>query len=245
MSADTIVPGQTATAGPPNPQDLNRYSYVTNNPLNHADPTGHCGTSGFRATAVSVMSGDCTRRAYDALTKAKTTEGQVVSGAVMVASAVGAAAGWVGGAILAAAGVSAAVGAVAGGGTAAVAAETGGAVAAAASADGDPTNEVNAAATVAQSAGQPVFAAGKWLAHFQKHMDEFSFKNADEYLQGAQKLTSGGEGILTFTRKGGDTLFYNPTTNEFAALAKGGEIIRTYFKPEQGLEYWRRITGDQ
>jgi RHS repeat-associated protein len=160
VSADSVVPNasglsigpDTPSPGPANPQNLNRYAYVTNNPLNHADPTGHCGTSGFRATAVSVMSGDCTRRAYDALTKAKTTEGKVVSGAVMVASAVGAAAGWVGGAILAAAGVGAAVSAVAGGGTAAVAAESAGAVAAAASVDGDPTNEVNAAATVAQSA---------------------------------------------------------------------------------------------
>ena len=35
ISADTIVPGYA------NPQNLNRYSYVLNNPLKYTDPTGH------------------------------------------------------------------------------------------------------------------------------------------------------------------------------------------------------------
>ena len=35
LSADTIVPGYA------NPQNLNRFSYVTNNPLRYTDPTGH------------------------------------------------------------------------------------------------------------------------------------------------------------------------------------------------------------
>jgi RHS repeat-associated protein len=35
ISPDTIVPN------PANPQDLNRYSYVGNNPLNYTDPSGH------------------------------------------------------------------------------------------------------------------------------------------------------------------------------------------------------------
>jgi RHS repeat-associated protein len=35
LSADTIVPGYT------NPQALNRFSYVLNNPLRYIDPTGH------------------------------------------------------------------------------------------------------------------------------------------------------------------------------------------------------------
>jgi hypothetical protein len=35
LSADTIVPGYA------NPQNLNRYGYVRNNPLRYIDPTGH------------------------------------------------------------------------------------------------------------------------------------------------------------------------------------------------------------
>lgn len=41
ISADTIVPN------PANPQDLNRYSYVRNNPVSFNDPTGH-ETCGYR-----------------------------------------------------------------------------------------------------------------------------------------------------------------------------------------------------
>ena len=37
INADTIVPS------PGNPQDLNRYTYVRNSPLNSVDPSGHCG----------------------------------------------------------------------------------------------------------------------------------------------------------------------------------------------------------
>ncbi len=43
ISADTIVPD------PANPQSLNRYTYVLNNPLKYTDPSGH---AGFLATVV-------------------------------------------------------------------------------------------------------------------------------------------------------------------------------------------------
>ncbi len=41
LSADSIIPGQDDKTGTPNPQNLNRYSYVGNNPLTRTDPTGH------------------------------------------------------------------------------------------------------------------------------------------------------------------------------------------------------------
>ena len=50
ISADTIVPD------PGNPQDLNRYSYVRNNPLFYVDPTGEAPTAVFGA-GVGFVSG--------------------------------------------------------------------------------------------------------------------------------------------------------------------------------------------
>jgi RHS repeat-associated protein len=49
LSPDTIVPD------PGNPQDLNRYSYVRNNPLTYTDPTGHCVFAG--ADTVACVAG--------------------------------------------------------------------------------------------------------------------------------------------------------------------------------------------
>ncbi|NPA72496.1 MAG: hypothetical protein GXO35_06675 [Gammaproteobacteria bacterium] len=70
---------------------------------------------------------------------------------------------------------------------------------------------------------QRAFASlDKLLQHFGKHAAEFGYKTPSEYLIGAQKLTSGGEEILTYIRPGGGKLFYNPSTNEFAILSKEG-----------------------
>ena len=47
LSADTIVPGYT------NPQNLNRYRYVTNNPLRYTDPTGHMQCEDYQGSCAS------------------------------------------------------------------------------------------------------------------------------------------------------------------------------------------------
>ena len=76
LSADTIVPnagGLTtwpsdatarpffllggATPGPFNPQQLNRYSYVNNNPIRHTDPTGHLCAEAVSCAAEGAVAG--------------------------------------------------------------------------------------------------------------------------------------------------------------------------------------------
>ena len=48
LSADTIVQSFA------NPQNLNRYSYVTNNPLRYIDPTGHSADCGIGNSIVKL-----------------------------------------------------------------------------------------------------------------------------------------------------------------------------------------------
>jgi RHS repeat-associated protein len=87
------------------------------------------------------------------------------------------------------------------------------------------------------------FATEKLLnSHFLKHADEFNglFKNADEYLKGAQDFfKQSGDDIFEFTRKNGDVVRYNKAENTFGVAQSDG-TIRTFFKPEDGLDYFKR-----
>ncbi len=60
LQPDSIVPDYT------NPQSLNRYSYVLNNPLAYTDPTGHCGFSANDARSNNLLGlcGPGTNRSY-------------------------------------------------------------------------------------------------------------------------------------------------------------------------------------
>jgi len=53
LSADTIVPN------PANPQSLNRFSYVTNNPLRYIDPTGHWEVDGCAQNCGNTFVSGC------------------------------------------------------------------------------------------------------------------------------------------------------------------------------------------
>jgi pyocin large subunit-like protein len=92
---------------------------------------------------------------------------------------------------------------------------------------------------------KPQFASEKHLDdHYVKHVirqKEFGSISKEEYLQRAQELVTSEPGgdILVKRRSNGDRLFYNQRTNEFAVLTENG-IIRTFFKPRDGIDYFRR-----
>jgi pyocin large subunit-like protein len=89
---------------------------------------------------------------------------------------------------------------------------------------------------------QAAFAPGQWLPHFMKHGSEFGFTSSVQYLRAAQNLVAGGQGVHTFVRANGDTLFYRAATNEFAVLT-AQNVIRTFFTPTEGVLYWFQQTG--
>jgi RHS repeat-associated protein len=89
------------------------------------------------------------------------------------------------------------------------------------------------------------FAPGKWLTHFEKHGAEFGYKNSVEYLKGAQSLVvRQSDNILRkVDSTTGITRIYDKATNEFISI-NPNRTIRTYFKPERGIDYWYRQPGN-
>ncbi|GAA1677099.1 RHS repeat-associated core domain-containing protein [Kribbella yunnanensis] len=69
--------------------------------------------------------------------------------------------------------------------------------------------------------------------HWDKHKTEFpNLNNAKEYVEaGTTFLRSTNKNILTRTRGNGDSVRYNPVTNEFGVMDRSG-VPRTYFRPD-------------
>ncbi|WP_312691469.1 hemagglutinin repeat-containing protein, partial [Kosakonia sp.] len=77
--------------------------------------------------------------------------------------------------------------------------------------------------------------------HWDKHKSEFpEYQNATQYVNATHDfVTRPPEGTLTKTRPNGDTLYYNPASNTFAAKDANG-VPRTMFRPEKAMEYWNK-----
>ena len=74
--------------------------------------------------------------------------------------------------------------------------------------------------------------------HYDKHGKEFGNITKEQYLQKANNLVdSKSSDILTKVRANGDNVYYNKATNEFA-MKTIDDVIRTYFKPVEGINYF-------
>ncbi|MCI2062137.1 MAG: hypothetical protein LKJ83_05125 [Eubacteriaceae bacterium] len=82
-------------------------------------------------------------------------------------------------------------------------------------------------------------------SHYEKHVqdqDEFGSITRDEYLKMAQNLVDHpGKSVLTKQDSDGNTLYYDKDNNTFAVKSSDG-YIRTFFKPQDGIDYYDRQT---
>ncbi len=74
--------------------------------------------------------------------------------------------------------------------------------------------------------------------HFQKHGGEMGCKNSEEYLEKAN-LVILSEFSLTRIQDDEDTAYFLESTGEFVVVSSDG-YIRTYFIPNDGIEYFNR-----
>lgn len=79
--------------------------------------------------------------------------------------------------------------------------------------------------------------------HFDKHGGEFKkdfgYKNAAEYEKGASDVINNPKALCKTEKEDGDYVYYIEETNEFVVLSTDG-YIRTYFRPNAGIDYFNR-----
>lgn len=84
------------------------------------------------------------------------------------------------------------------------------------------------------------FASRKKMEeHFDKHGEEFDYKTTEEYVKGANAVINNPDSLHKYEKEDGDDVYYLESTNEFVVVSKNG-YIRTYFKPDKGLDYFNR-----
>lgn len=107
--------------------------------------------------------------------------------------------------------------------------------------DINDNNEINDSNDKSEVTEQYSFRNDKLMdIHYKKHKDEFGDITIDEYLEGANNLINQlSDTVLTKTEDDGDTLYYDTKTWEFVVLSNDG-YIRTYFIPEDGIDYFNR-----
>ena len=79
--------------------------------------------------------------------------------------------------------------------------------------------------------------------HFQKHggefADDFGYQSAEEYEKGASDVINNPYALYKTEAEDGDGVYYIESTNEFVVLSTDG-YIRTYFRPDKGIDYFNR-----
>lgn len=75
--------------------------------------------------------------------------------------------------------------------------------------------------------------------HFEKHGNSMGFATAEEYEKAAGNVINSPNVLHKTEKEDGDDVYYLEATNEFIIVSTDG-YIRTYFKPDDGKDYFDR-----
>lgn len=75
--------------------------------------------------------------------------------------------------------------------------------------------------------------------HYEKHGIYMKYKKPEQYLKGANRVIEDPDTLHAIEAEDGDDVYYLERTNEFVVVSKDG-YIRTYFCPEDGIDYFHR-----
>lgn len=75
--------------------------------------------------------------------------------------------------------------------------------------------------------------------HFERHGIEMGYPDEQAYLEGANRVIASPEALHKLEAEDGDDVYYLEETNEFVIVSSRG-YIRTYFEPEDGIDYYNR-----
>ncbi len=75
--------------------------------------------------------------------------------------------------------------------------------------------------------------------HYEKHGEDMGYDSAESYEKAASAVVTNPDSLHKKEAEDGDDVYYLESSNEFVIVAKDG-FIRTYFNPEDGLEYYNR-----
>lgn len=75
--------------------------------------------------------------------------------------------------------------------------------------------------------------------HYEKHGIAMGYESEEEYLAGANRVIASTKSLHKKESEDNDDIFFLESTGELVVLSTDG-YIRTYFKPEDGIEYYNR-----
>lgn len=74
--------------------------------------------------------------------------------------------------------------------------------------------------------------------HYDKHGQDMGYTNKQDYLNGACDVVNDKNSLHKY-EDDGDDIYYLVTSNEYVVVSTDG-YIRTYFYPNDGIDYFNR-----